>query len=196
MSTAPPAPPPRAQFVFPAQRTVAVPVELGGPSEAASRAADLVAATLSELYDGGFMDPEGWDRTVPSRVWDAFAPGVRSRAMEDAPSFTVAALPGNVEAMEVTTSSLTIRILLGPTGSALAAVAGLTLQAEGALESGEAVAVSSHATLLLRPIEGRWRIVAYPATGTEVAPLAPPAPSPASSPSAGPPPERPRGGYQ
>lgn len=193
-STAPPAP--RVPFAFPAHRTVAVPAELGGPNDAASRAADLVAGTLSELYDGGFIDPEGWDRSVPSQVWDAFAPGVRSRAMEDASSFTVAALPANVEAMEVTASSLTIRILLGPNGSAQAAVAGLTLQAEGALESGEAVAVSSHATLLLRPIEGRWQIVAYPETGTEIAPLPPPSPSPTSAPSTGPAPEGPRGGYR
>jgi hypothetical protein len=154
---------------------VVVPVRAGAPNDRASRAADLVAGTLSELYDGGFVDPQGWDRSVPDRVWDAFAPAIRSRAREDATSFTVAALPANVRRMHVATSSLTVRVLMGPNGSAEAAVAGLTFEAEGALESGEGVAVSSHATLLLRPIEGRWRIIAYPDTGTRIA-LPPPAP--------------------
>jgi hypothetical protein len=161
----------RVPFAFQLNQVTALPVRVDEPSGAATEAAGLVAETLSDLYDGGFMDPAAWDQSVPDRVWEAFAPDIRARAQRDAASFTLSALPGPLRTVKASTSFLSVRVLVGPEGSAEVAFASVTLEARGQLVSGERLVVTSHATLVLRPVEGRWRIVAYPDTATEIEPL-------------------------
>ncbi len=175
----PPPPPPREAFVFTISKTNAVPT---GKRNAAStrRAATEIQKTLSAFYDTAFTDPKARQQGLPAGAWNAFAPAVREQAKSDAESLTLGEAGTTIDQLSVTNASLSLRVLLDPTGRPQAAIAVVAFDASGTLSGGEAVLVSNRASFLVRPAPGgRWLVVGYPRAKTEVQ-----APSPSPSPGA------------
>jgi hypothetical protein len=175
--------PARQPFVFPAPRVIPVPVERSKRTRAAREAATAIQDTLSAFYSRGFVDSEVWSGTVPDSTWEAFAPAARARARADAESLTVRAVGAPLEDLEVTSASLTVRVLLDPKGHPVAADADALFKATAKLRSGQSIELANQASYIFQRASNRWVITGYPRARTEVS--APgPLPGPSSSPSA------------
>ncbi|HYT77901.1 MAG TPA: hypothetical protein VEQ37_01295 [Actinomycetota bacterium] len=176
--TSPP-PPSREAFAFPLSKTHAVATGKGNAAET-QRAAAGIQTTLSAFYDAAFMDPKARQQGLPAGAWNAFAQPIQEQAKSDAGSLTLGEAGRTIDQLSVTDASLSVRVLLDPSGHPQAAIANVTFDASGKLTGGEAVLVSNRASFLLRPAPGgRWLVYGYPNAKTEVE-----APSPTPSPSA------------
>jgi hypothetical protein len=171
-------------FEFGLNKVVPIAVVPGAGWTTAQGASEKVRAALSSLYQAAFASPAAWSGEVDSGVWASFAPAIRSRAKADAGSLTASVADAEPETVRVEFSSLVVRVLIGPSGKADAALAAVSFTARGDLPLGQQLVLTNQADLVLRLVDGKWLIVAYPEASTEVATATPsPAPSPTPSPS-------------
>lgn len=169
----PPAPtpipaPPRIPFAFTLDDIRTAATGAGGKKAAADVASD-VRASLSGFYDQAFLDPLAWTAEgVPVSAWEVFADALRDRATEDAEALTLGDVAAQVAALEVTGSSLDVRVLLDPQGRPYAAMAEVVFRAAGSITSGEQIKVVNRASFIFRPSSGFWLILGYPSADTTV----------------------------
>jgi hypothetical protein len=184
-------------FEFDLNKVVPIAVVPGSGWTTAQGASEKVRTVLSSLYQAAFTSPSAWSGPVDNAVWASFAPAIRGRAKADAGSLTASAAGADVETVRVESSSLVVRVLIGPSGKADAALAAVSFTARGDLPQGHQLVLTNEAALVLRLVDGKWLIVAYPQAFTEVATATPsPAPSPtpsASGSASGPPASAPAG---
>jgi hypothetical protein len=135
---------------------------------AAADASIEIAARLSTFYDTAFMDPDTWANGVPDDAWSVFDGTVVGQAERDARSLTLDGQSPRLVELEVTTSSLTVKVLLDPSGDPRAAGAEAEFVAVGTLEDGTKVDVTNLASFLLRPEGGVWFVIGYPNATTDV----------------------------
>lgn len=178
--------PPGGRRVFYLSLDRVVPFSLGskaGVAEARATARS-VRDSLSRFYDAAFFDPVGWAEGVPASAWEAFTAAAAESGRRDVAALTLGEVAQSVRSLEDSASSLSIRVLIDPSGHAQAAVAFVELRAEGLLADGGMVEVDHRARFLLRPAGERWLVTAYPAARTEIdtiPPEASPSPEPSSS---------------
>jgi hypothetical protein len=170
----------RPQFAFAAPALVVEPLGRTKASKDTKVVAAQIQTDLSHFYDQAFVDPKTWANGVPASVWAPFAPGVKAKAEADAGSLTIGDLRVKLASLSVTRASLTVTLLIDPTGHLVAATADVSFVATGALFGGERVTVKNHNNFLYRKVGGGWVIVAYPLASTRVD-AAPVAPSPSAS---------------
>jgi hypothetical protein len=169
----PPAPspspaPPRIPFTFAVEdvRTSSTGTE---GRRAARDVADDIQSSLSGFYDQVFLDPLTWTaQGIPAGVWDVFAETLRDRASADADALTLGEVAAQVAALEVTRSSLDVRVLLDPRGRPQAAMAEVVFRAAGSIAAGQEIKLVSRASFIFRPSSGVWLIVGYPNADTTV----------------------------
>ncbi|HEX8100031.1 MAG TPA: hypothetical protein VF660_07515, partial [Actinomycetota bacterium] len=96
-------------------------------SGATEKAARDVQHALSEFYIDTFLDPNSWSDGVPEKTWDLFAPSARKQALRHTSSFTLGNVARSLQSLSVSGSTLSVRVLFGPTGKAeaVSAVAAL-----------------------------------------------------------------------
>ena len=177
--------PTRQPFAFPAPRVIPVAVQHSRGTRAANQTATAIRDTLSGFYSQAFVDSEVWSGDVPDGAWEAFAPRARARARADAASLTVRAVGAPIQDLELTSASLTVRVLLDPSGHPVAADADAVFRATAKLRGGQSIEVANEASYVFRRASNRWLITGYPRARTEVSRTGPlPGPSPTSSASA------------
>lgn len=169
----PPAPsltpvPPRISFAF-ALDDIRTAATGAGGKKAANDVAANIQTSLSGFYDQAFLDPLAWNAEgIPLGAWEVFADSLRDRAAEDAEALTLGEVAAQVAALQVTRSSLDVRVLLDPRGRPHAAVAQVVFRAAGAITSGEQIRLVNRASFIFRPASGLWLIVGYPSADTTV----------------------------
>jgi hypothetical protein len=160
--------PPRVPFGFILDEVRASATGSKGQRAAGDVAAD-VQSSLSGFYDRVFLDPLTWTAEgVPPGVWEVFAETLRDRASKDAEALTLGEVAAQVAALEVTRSSLDVRVLLDPRGRPQAAMAEVLFRAAGSITSGEEIKIVNRASFIFRPSPGGWLIVGYPSADTTV----------------------------
>jgi hypothetical protein len=169
-------------FEFGLNKVVPIAVVPGAGWTTAQGASEKVRAALSSLYQAAFASPAAWSGEVDDGVWAAFAPAIRNKAKTDTQSLTAAVADADPQAVRVESSSLVVRVLIGPSGKADAALAAISFTARGDLPLGQQLLLTNEADLVLRLVDGKWLIVAYPEASTQVA-TATPSPAPSSTPS-------------
>ncbi len=173
-----------AGFEFGVNKIVPIAVVPGSGWTTAKGVSEKVRSVLSGLYQAAFASPAAWSGELDGGVWASFAPAIRSRAKADAGSLTASVADAEPDAVRVESSSLVVRVLIGPSGKAEAVLAAVSFTARGDLPLGQQLLLTNQADLVLRLVDGKWLIVAYPEASTEVATATPsPAPSPTPSPS-------------
>jgi hypothetical protein len=185
-----------AGFEFGLNKVVPIAVVPGSGWTTAQGASEKVRTVLSSLYQAAFVTPAAWGGEVDGGVWASFAPAIRNRAKADAGSLTAAVADAEPDSVRVESSSLVVRVLIGPSGKANAALAAVSFTARGDLPLGQQLVLTNEADLVLRLVDGKWLIVAYPQASTKVATASPspaPSPTPSASGSASGPPSTPPG---
>jgi hypothetical protein len=153
------------------------------PAAATAKVAEEVRASLSSLYDRGFVDPKTWSDGLPPDIWSGFAQAAAGRAEGDASSLTLGRQPG-LEQLEVTRSKLRVSVLYDAQRRAQAAIATVAFRAIGDMEDGSLLDLRSDATFLFRPVSGRWVITGFPASRVTADSDVAPSPTPTASASA------------
>jgi hypothetical protein len=160
--------PPRIQFTF-ALEDVRTSSTGSAGNRAARHVADDIQSSLSGFYDQVFLDPLTWTaQEIPPGVWEAFAETLRDRASKDAEALTLGEVAAQVAGLEVTRSSLDVRVLVDPRGRPQAAIAEVVFRAAGSIASGQGIKVVNRASFIFRPSSGVWLIVGYPSADTTV----------------------------
>jgi hypothetical protein len=159
--------PPRIPFAFALDDVRTSTTGTGGKNVADGVASDI-QTSLSGFYDQAFLDPLARTEGIPLGVWEVFAETLRDRATRDAEALTLGEVAAQVAALEVTRSSLDVRVLLDPRGRPHAAVAEVVFRAAGEITSGEQIRVINRASFIFRPSSGVWLIVGYPSADTTV----------------------------
>jgi hypothetical protein len=184
----PPAPtqtPPRVFFAFQVDQVRVSTLKTIPAIGVARRTANAIAQSLSAFYDQAFANPASWKDGMPEEAWAMFDDSVRDRAQREAGSFTPNTTGVNLVRMDVTTSKLTVKVLVGLTGQPQAAFAKVGFKGTGQLQGGQEVKVDNAVTFLFRPIGKQWLVVGYPDASTTVdtgTSATSPSPSPGSSP--------------
>jgi hypothetical protein len=144
-------------------------------------AAEEIQVLLGRLYDQGVVARATRSAGPPASYWEAFAPDIRQRAQADRLAFTLGSAAGSLEALDISSSSLTIRFLIDDRGAALSAVASASIHGTGQLEGSGPVELLVTGTFLFREVSGAWLIAGYPSAAVTVASPGAASPAPGAS---------------
>lgn len=142
-------------------RVWAVPVEGRVPPRRLRATRREVERTIGDLYTRGFVDPDTWDAGARG-LDDLFAPEAGIR--RDRAALTLGKAGRRITAVRGARARLRIRVLTDRGRRPTAALAEARFAAT-ALRGETEARVRHRGTYLLRPVEGRWRIVSYDVRG-------------------------------
>jgi hypothetical protein len=119
-----------------------------------------VKATMDELYFRAFVDTGSWgDYGAAYELFDGQA---AARAEADADVLTLGPTANDdFEALNPTTTTLSIAILTDPKDVPATAIAEVRFLAEVQRTDGTSTQISSNGSFFLRQVDGAWRIFAY-----------------------------------
>jgi LCP family protein required for cell wall assembly len=131
--------------------------EVDGPAEA-------VRATMQELLEIGFVDPERWRDGTFAGLLEHFAGSARREAAGDLRRLTLGPAAREIDSVTPTSATLEVEVVADRSGHPIAAVATVDLEAVAFAGETRGV-VRHHGTYLLRRTDGAWRIVSYEVRG-------------------------------
>jgi hypothetical protein len=133
----------------------------------ADQSAKEIATTLDRMYSLAFLDPSNWQHGTYENVFGFFDLGrAQKTAARDAALLTLGMGAGNeFSTVLPTAGTLTVRVLMDPSGNATFAVATAHFAARATAKSGGAdTAVVSTAQYFMHIQEGGWTISGYTVT--------------------------------
>jgi hypothetical protein len=181
-----------ATFAFAGADVITVRVSKKVAAPDVSDATNQIRTLLSRLYDQGVVAQATRPTAPPASFWDAFAPAIRQQAQADSRAFTLGSTAGSLQALDVSSSRLTIRFLIDGNGNVASVVASASIHGTGQVAGSGPVDLVATGSFLFQSISGAWLITGYPSAAVTVAsPGAPPptnggGSSPTGSASAGP----------
>lgn len=123
-------------------------------------AGNEVKATMDELYFRAFVDTDSWGDYASA--YELFDGPAAARAEEDVEVLTLGADASDVfEAVDPTTSTLSIDVLTDRKDAPTTAIAEVRFLADAQKKDGTSTEISSTGSYFLRQVDGAWRIFAY-----------------------------------
>jgi len=159
-------PPKRVPFTFKLGNTSTVSLKLKSPS-----VGDVplsVQKTLSDMYDGLFLDPHAWSTAPPSDVYDHFTEAAKPAAQQDGTSLGLGSLTGTIKTLKVDSSNLDVRVLVDPAGHPTSAMGLVQFVATAQTKTGSTIRITRKAQYLLENVNGTWLVAGFPKTTTTV----------------------------
>jgi len=156
----------RAPFTFKLGNTstVSLRAKQGNPGTVPQE----VQATLSAMYDGLFLDPHAWSTAPPSDVYDHFTGTAKPAAEKAGDSLGLGTLTGTIKTLSVDSSSLSVRVLIDPSGHPASAVGLVQFVATAQTKTGSTIRINRKAQYLLENVDGTWLVSGFPRTTTTV----------------------------
>jgi hypothetical protein len=174
-------------FDFELAKVVAVPTR---PDAAAKKlhgmarpAAEDVAATMTDLYVGAFLDPEHWQHDDYDDVWSAFSDHAAAEAQTSVRVLTAGDAAGTTfDTIRPDEGTLRVKVLLDAKDQPFSVVAIVSFSATGSATDGTDVLMKSTGQFVLEQTDGEWQIVSFHVQRNDQAEEAP-TPSASVSPS-------------
>lgn len=156
---------PRYFLLVDLRRVDAIPVEgRVRPSQVRAVAED-VRETMTGVYATGFVDTAQWhDGRFPA-LFEHFVQGAQRQARRDLEDLSLGSTARRLDVVRPDRARLGVRVLVGSEGRALSAVATMEFLATGFAGEEREVPIRQQARYVLRPVGGRWLIVAYDVRG-------------------------------
>jgi hypothetical protein len=127
--------------------------------------AQTVRETLAGMYGAGFVYADQWQGGRFPSLFGYFAGQARPQVRRDLPDLSLGRAAAHLEAVRPERARVNVRVLVGPTGHPLAAVAGMEFRATGLGAAGGELPIRHRGRYVLRRVGGGWRIVAYDVQG-------------------------------
>ena len=156
---------PRYFLLVDLRRVDAIPVEgRVRPSQVRAVAED-VRETMTGVYATGFVDTAQWhDGRFPA-LFEHFVQGAQRQARRDLEDLSLGSTARRLDVVRPDRARLGVRVLVGSEGRALSAVATMEFLATGFAGRDREVPIRQQGRYVLRPVGGRWLIVAYDVRG-------------------------------
>ena len=158
--------PKRAPFTFKLGNVSTVSLKLKKP--AVGEVPQQVQKTLSDMYDGLFLDPHAWSTAPPSDVYDHFTDAARADAQQNGTSLGLGSLTGTIKSLKVDSSNLDVRVLVDPAGHPTSAMGMVTFVANAQTKTGWTIRITRKAQYLMENVDGTWLVAGFPKTATTV----------------------------
>jgi hypothetical protein len=154
--------PTRAKFTF--QMGDVSTTSLGGKhaDTVGTQVAPEVQKTLSDLYDGLFLDPKAWSSAPPSDVYDHFTDRAVEQAKSDGTALGLGDLTGTIDTLKVASSTLDVNVLTDHSNNPVAAVAKVQFVANATTKDGKHIRITRDAQYLMENVDGTWLVGGYP----------------------------------
>jgi hypothetical protein len=121
--------------------------------------------TMAGAYAAGFVDPGLWGGGRFPALLGYFADAARPQARRDLDDLSLGTAARRVSSVRPRRARVDVRILVGPTGHALAAIAGMRFAGTVFTEEGGEVPIRHDGRYVLRRFDRGWLIVAYDVRG-------------------------------
>jgi hypothetical protein len=156
---------PRYFLLVDLRRVDGIPVEGRVPPQQVRAVAEDVRETMTGVYSTGFVDTAQWhDGRFPA-LFDYFATGAQQEARRDLEDLTLGSTSRRLEVVRPDRARLGVRVLVGSGGRAVSAVAIMQFLATGFAGDEREFPIHQQGRYVLRPVGGRWLIVAYDVRG-------------------------------
>jgi hypothetical protein len=123
-----------------------------------------VRDTMTGLYTAGFVDPVQWGEGRFPTIPDFFAGEARRRVRDDLQDLTLGRAARTLDTVRPEHARVLVRFLLDARRQPIAATADMEFRGTG-LAGGVEVPIRHQGRYVLRPIAGRWLVVAYDVRG-------------------------------
>jgi hypothetical protein len=160
-----PAPAPLYYLVVDLRRVDEVAVTRRVDEREVRTAAQAVRETMAGVYGAGFVNIDQWQEGRFPELFGYFAGPARSRAHRDLQDLSLGRAVPRFAAVRPERARVNVRVMVGPTGHPLAAIAGMNFRAAGLGVAGTEVPIRHQGRYVLRRVGGRWLIVAYDVRG-------------------------------
>jgi hypothetical protein len=127
--------------------------------------AEDVRETMTGVYSAGFVDTALWQGGRFPALFQHFAQGAQREARRDVEDLSLGSTARRLEVVRPERARLGVRVLTGSGGRALSAVATMEFRATGFAGEEHEVPIHQRGRYVLRPVGGRWLIVAYDVRG-------------------------------
>jgi hypothetical protein len=127
--------------------------------------AQSVRETMAGVYGAGFVYPDQWQGGRFPTLFQYFAGQARPQARRDLQDLSLGRTANRLGAVRPERARVNVRVMVGPTGHPLAAVAGMEFRATGLGADGLELPIRHLGRYMLRRVGGGWRIVAYDVRG-------------------------------
>jgi hypothetical protein len=127
--------------------------------------AQSVRETMAGVYGAGFVYPDQWQGGRFPSLFQYFVGQARPQARRDLQDLSLGRAANRLEAVRPERARVNVRVMVGPTGHPLAAVAGMEFRATGLGADGLELPIRHLGRYVLRRVGGGWRIVAYDVRG-------------------------------
>jgi hypothetical protein len=128
-------------------------------------AAGSVRETLTSLYTTAFVEPSRWARGRFPQLGESFAGDARVESMRDVKDLTLGPTARRLEAVRPRRARVNMRILVGAEGRPISTIALMEFRATGVGATVGDIPIRHHGRYVLRPVDGRWLVVAYEVRG-------------------------------
>jgi len=158
--------PKRAPFTFKLGNVSTVSLKKKTPG--VGQVPESVQTTLSEMYDGLFLDPHAWSTAPPSDVYDHFTDASKATAQQNGTSLGLGSLTGTIKSLKVDSSNLDVQVLVDPNGHPTSAMGTVTFVATAQTRTGWTIRITRQAQYLMESVGGTWLVAGFPKTATTV----------------------------
>jgi hypothetical protein len=127
-----------------------------------------VRETMSGLYGAGFVNTAEWQGGRFPSLYGYFSGTARPQVREDLEDLSLGRTATRLAAVRPDRARVNVRVMVGPTGHPVAAVAGMEFRATGLGSTdgtGAELPIHHRGRYVLRRDGGRWLVVAYDVGG-------------------------------
>lgn len=124
-----------------------------------------VRDTLTSLYTTAFVEPTGWAGGRFPQLGRSFAGDARVESRRDLEDLTLGPTARRLEAVRPRRARVNLRILVGAEGRPISTIALMEFRATGLGPTIGEIPIQHQGRYVLRPVEGRWLVVAYDVRG-------------------------------
>jgi hypothetical protein len=160
-----PAPAPLYHLVVDLRRVDEVAVTQRVKEREVGAVAQSVRETMAGMYGAGFVNIDQWQGGRFPELFGYFAGPARSQARRDLQDLSLGRAVSRFAAVRPERARVNVRVMVGPTGHPLAAIAGMDFRAAGLGPADTEVPIHHQGRYVLRRVGGRWLIVAYDVRG-------------------------------
>jgi hypothetical protein len=124
-----------------------------------------VRETMAGLYGAGFVNSAEWQGGRFPTLFGYFSGPARAQARRDLEDLSLGRTTASLAAVRPERARVNVRVMVGPTGHPVAAIAGMEFRASGLDPAGGELPIRHRGRYVLRRDGGRWLIVAYDVGG-------------------------------